>query len=192
MVTDSILAASTAETVSGNSNCSPKAAQILHHHCCHNTAERSPCNKGAGGVTGSVCVCVKVYYVLCLFFIGFHLIDSHKYQRIRGEFKTVLITLLSSVMQAKHLFCLKLSFFSFFYWHNTFVQTSFKNINKLEPLRLTWQKTHYQMSWRRTNIFRKRFTNEMSLQNIKERKVGCHTKYYQKHLNLFGINLFSK
>lgn len=47
------------------------------------------------------------------------------------------------------------------------------------------------MSWRRTNIFRKRFTNEMSLQNIKERKVGCHTKYYQKHLNLFGINLFN-
>lgn len=71
-------------------------------------------------------------------------------------------------------------FLIFFYWHNTFVQTSFKNINKLEPLRLTWQKTHYQMSWRRTNIFRKRFTNEMSLQNIQERKVGCHTKYYQK------------
>lgn len=23
----------------------------------------------------------------------------------------------------------------------------------------------------------------------KKTKVGCHTKYYQKHLNLFGINL---
>lgn len=31
----------------------------------------------------------------------------------------------------------------------------------------------------------------MSLQNIKERKVGSHTKYYQKHLNLFGINRFN-
>lgn len=80
-------------------------------------------------------------------------------------------------------------FYFFFKWHKTFVQTSFKNINKLEPLRLTWQKTHYQMSWRRTNFslffsfFRKRFTNEMSLQNIKERgekKLLRHTKYYQK------------
>lgn len=115
MVTDSILAASTAVTVSGNSNCSPKAAQILHHHCCHNTAERSPCNKGAGGVTGSVCVFKCTMCCVYFFFIGFHLIDSHKYQRIRGEFKTVLITLLSSVMQAKHLFCLKLSFFLNFF-----------------------------------------------------------------------------
>lgn len=48
------------------------------------------------------------------------------------------------------------------------------------------------MSRRRRNIFRKRFTNEMSLQNIKEIKVGSHTKYYQKHLNLFGINLFQQ
>lgn len=92
---------------------------------------------------------------------------------------TVLITLLSSVMQAKHLFCLIWTFFFFFpfKWHKTFVQTSFKNINKPEPLRLTWLKTHYQMSWRRTNFvlfcfFRKGFTNEMSLQNIQRKGAG--------------------
>lgn len=30
------------------------------------------------------------------------------------------------------------------------------------------------MSWRRTNIFRKRFTNEMPLQNIKEKSWSAH------------------
>lgn len=46
------------------------------------------------------------------------------------------------------------------------------------------------MSWRRTNIFRKRFTNEMSLQNIKEKKVGCHTKYYQKTSKFCLVSTF--
>lgn len=44
------------------------------------------------------------------------------------------------------------------------------------------------MSWRQTKIFRKRFTNEMSLQNIKERK-SPH-KILPK-TSKFGINLFN-
>lgn len=49
------------------------------------------------------------------------------------------------------------------------------------------------MSWRRTNIFRKRFTNEMSLQNIKERKKkrSRHTKYYQKTSKFVWYQPFS-
>lgn len=95
--------------------------------------------------------------------------------------------------KASFLLVIFLPFFFVFCWHNTFVQTSFKNINKLEPLRLSCQKTHYQMSWRRTNIFRKRFTNEMSLQNIKERKKkrSRHTKYYQKTSKFVWYQPFS-
>lgn len=58
---------------------------------------------------------------------------SQKLLEITAEwFWTIFTTLLSSVMQAKHLFFFFFtsSFFSP-YWHNTFVQTSFKNINKL-------------------------------------------------------------
>lgn len=83
-------------------------------------------------------------------------------------------------------------FFVFFNWHNTFVQTSFKNINKLGPLRLTWQKTHYQMSWRRTNIFlEKDFTNEMSLQNIKEKKSWLSHKILPKTSKFVWYQPFS-
>lgn len=36
---------------------------------------------------------------------------------------------------------------------------------------------------------RKRFTNEMPLENIEEKKkISHHTKYYQKTSKLFGIN----
>lgn len=83
-------------------------------------------------------------------------------------------------------FLLDFVLFFFFKWHKTFVQTSFKNINKLEPLRLTWQKPIIKCHGDEQTFFffffRKRFTNEMSLQNIKERekKLLRHTKYYQK------------
>lgn len=57
-------------------------------------------------------------------------------------------------------------------------------------MRLTWQKTHYQMSWRRTNIFRKRFTNEMSLQNIKEKKLVV-TQNITKNIYICLVSTFS-
>lgn len=177
------------DSLSVQTNKSVKATFTLNNN-------RSFCNCTVTGSNLNLCICIRIgqlcWYcyrsTVLLWFCLLFSPDWHKCHMIREEFKTVVITLLSSVEQAKHLFCLKF-FFPFFYWHNTFVQTSFKNINKLEPLRLTWQKTHYQMSWRRTNIFRKRFTNEMSLQNIKEKKLVV-TQNITKNIYICLVSTF--
>lgn len=109
----------------------------------------------------------------------------------QSEQRNLRHTLLSSVNQAKHVFSAS-NFFLVLIRHTTFVQTSFKNINKLEPLRLTWQKTHYQMSWRRTNIFLEKDLQMRCHYKIEKKKVSHHTKKIWKHLKSFGINPFSE
>lgn len=106
------------------------------------------------------------------------------------EVKSVLNHFIVKCYAGKASFLLEVGLFFFFYWHNTFVQTSFKNINKLEPLRLTWQKPIIKCHGDEQTSLEKDLQMRCHYKISKKKKLVV-TQYYQKHLNLFGINLLN-